>query len=242
MNRQRVGIVLAGKIPRVPLEILIAWLRSSTCREAEVVTIHAEPPGSLPSGGRWAPLEPGEAPALNVALRVCHAKYVAFLSSSEALASPFLGQACYLLDKEPGVDFVSGWRRGPFDRADDEALPCEPWHLLARPWLAQVPTLFRRTLWEELGGFDEALGLAQPLDLWLRALGAGKRGLALDAGLGSAIPFGREALPARDEAQACLGALFAKHRALVEANLERVVVERERVVRALARAQGGGPR
>lgn len=127
----------------------------------------------------------------------------------------FLDGACRLLDG--GADFVTALgNRLPSPPSPPRAL--DELALWTRPLGAGIDTVFRRALWERLGGFDERLPEA---DFWLRALDAGARGLVLEG----ALPRSVEELDAAP--------LLARHGARVEGKLAAILTARERLFLAL---------
>jgi hypothetical protein len=127
----------------------------------------------------------------------------------------FLDGACRLLDD--GADFVTALG----DRLPSPPSPprtIDELTILARPLGAGIDTVFRRTLWERLGGFDEQ----QPeADFWLRALDSGARGVLLE----SALPHSTDEIDARP--------FLARHGARIERNLVAVLAAREGMFLAL---------
>jgi hypothetical protein len=123
----------------------------------------------------------------------------------------FLDGACRLVDD--GADFVTALG----DRLPSLPSPPRPIDeltILARPLGAGIDTVFRRTLWEQLGGFDEH----QPeADFWLRALDGGARGALLEGRL----PRGTDKLDA--------ARFLARHGARIERNFVAILSARERM-------------
>jgi GT2 family glycosyltransferase len=145
--------------------------------------------------------------ARNSALRRCQSERVALVEPDDDL--DFIARALL----EADVDFVTAGVVGP----------CGPAELLARPLAAQLPALFHRRLWEELGGFDERLPACEDTDLWLRALAAGKRGRMI---AGEASEWGR---PSLDERAVRL--LLAKHHETALAHHAGILTGKERWLR-----------
>jgi hypothetical protein len=113
----------------------------------------------------------------------------------------------------------SAWPEGEPGRVS----VCRAADLLGRP-LLRWPTVFRDE--PALGNRDASLGELAELELCLRALASGKRGLVLDA-----PPLH----PAAAAPPGALAQIVARHRALVEAELPDVLAAKERWLRAISR-------
>jgi hypothetical protein len=169
----------------------------------------------------------------DAAVRAARAEYCVFVDPADALDSSFLEQACRLLDRDPALVFVTSWVDGVPLHHDSVARAIDAAALLARPWFAHVPTVFRRAAWERAGGFDESLAAAADVDLLVRVLADG--GAAL--GLAEARLRDRAWGPPFDwetEGAAAVARRFCdKHRALIEAHWEAVLLGKERITREL---------
>jgi hypothetical protein len=123
---------------------------------------------------------------------------------------------------DPELAFVtagSAWPTGEPGRVSS----CRTADLLGRPQLLW-PTLFRDEA--ALGGRDPSLGELAELELCLRALAAGRRGLVLDE---------PPQHPAAAAPPGALAQLWARHRALIQAELPEVLAAKERWLRAITR-------
>ena len=119
----------------------------------------------------------GVAYARDHGCRKTSAPYLLWLDAGDLLDRTFLDKTAGRLDADPALDFVAtGTER--FGEASGAWVPPEP-HDLVRH-LAEgsysITTLFRRRLWDEIGGCDPALPAAEDWDFWLRALERGHRG------------------------------------------------------------------
>jgi glycosyltransferase involved in cell wall biosynthesis len=119
----------------------------------------------------------GPAGARNAGIRASQGQYLFPLDGDDRLRSDWIDHAIGILDSDPGVGVVYGdarcfgtrtdlWQVGPFDAA----------RLLYSNFI-HVSALYRRAVWEQNNGYDEAR-LIQGLedwDFWLGALGQGWR-------------------------------------------------------------------
>jgi peptidoglycan/xylan/chitin deacetylase (PgdA/CDA1 family)/GT2 family glycosyltransferase len=115
----------------------------------------------------------GPSAARNAAIRRTTTGLVLPLDADDRLVPTAIERLLARLEEEPGLSFV-GCGMQAFGEADWSWVPaggdlvsilsgCGP----------HVSTLFRRELWEAVGGFDEALPVCEELDLWARAVRAG---------------------------------------------------------------------
>ena len=137
---------------------------------------------------------------------------------------------------DPEIAFVTSWSRRLLAGGDHHVvLPpgVDLASLLGQIGALHSATLFRRQLWQELGGFDEALAGLEMDDFWIRATRAGKRGAILEEPLvahdPSASPESRRDLFRARRVPAAT-ALFQKHRDAFEADPSAVLVPRERAL------------
>lgn len=140
----------------------------------------------------------GFAAAVNAGIAVAQSRYVALLNDDAELGPAWLERMTGLLDERPEISFCCGkiyqagavsldnvgdaismggsaWRLG-FGRKDSGEFDC------ARPLIAVSGTaaLFRRQLFDELGGLDpNFFSYLEDLDFSLRAARAGFQGLYL---------------------------------------------------------------
>ena len=166
----------------------------------------------------------GPAAARNTAIGRSRGAYILPLDADDTLAPTFLTRTTAVLDGEPDVGIcftwvgLTGghhgiWRTGEFS----------PQALVGRCTLP-VTALYRRALWDDVGGYDESFTEgSEDWDFWLGAVARGwtARGLPevlmsyrRSAGSRERRARGREA-----SAQ-IMRRLVTKHRALYEAHLE----------------------
>lgn len=122
----------------------------------------------------------GTSAARNTGIVLTSAPLVVVLDGDDLLDPSYLAQATARLSGPPAVDYVSCAMRG-FGATSYEWRPPDP----ALPesvirGVVHASTLFRREVWEAVGGFDEALAGFEVLDFWTLVLEHGFRGAVLD--------------------------------------------------------------
>ncbi len=172
----------------------------------------------------------GPARARNLAIERARGAYVLALDADDWLAPTFLARTVAALDAAPStvgvvhtwVNLVGThhgvWRTGPF------ALP-----ELASRCTIHVSSLYRRAVWEQVGGYDPAFVESwEDWDFWLGAVAHGWEGRCVPEALAfyRRTPGSRE-IRSRDAAATArlTRALVAKHRPLLEAHLDAVLVD-----------------
>lgn len=125
----------------------------------------------------------GISSARNCGLGVATGELIAFIDSDDIWDPGFLQAQIDVLSKHPDVDIVSGnaWflggpLRGRPARPTPDPRP-EPdlLNIIMDENAVFIMTLFRRRVFETIGGFDEALRTNEDYDYWLRAAAAGFR-------------------------------------------------------------------
>ncbi len=186
----------------------------------------------------------GLSAARNVALQHSSGAYLAILDSDDAWMPSFLDSQIGILERRPDVDiittnawFVGGSRSGrtagpqPDPRPDPDLR-----HLLEDETAVFVMCVFRRRVYDAIGGFDEAFRSNEDYDFWIRAAMAGFRFARNDTP--SAYYRRREDSLSADELRMLKGILrvYAKTRealgqrpeelAILDAQVERFETER----------------
>ena len=126
----------------------------------------------------------GPAQARNIGLESSTAPLVVFLDADDLFESTYLERATEALAERPDLGFVCCALQA-FGRASYRWKP-PPYSIaeaVGRGACGHISTVFRREIWQAVGGFDPALPAYEDVDFWLRALELGFRGLILDAAL-----------------------------------------------------------
>lgn len=123
----------------------------------------------------------GLAAARNTALRHARGELLALLDSDDLWMPGFLAAQVAILEGRPDVDIVTGNARTLGSREDGQ--PSRPWPdprpapnlttILADEFSVFIMSVFRRRVYETVGGFDELLRTNEDFDFWLRAALAG---------------------------------------------------------------------
>jgi glycosyltransferase involved in cell wall biosynthesis len=125
----------------------------------------------------------GPAAARNLALAASQGQFIALLDSDDIWEGEFLECQMAVFAAEPSVDLVTGNAR--YLGSERHGAPVRPWPD-SRPAISLatiirdeeavfVMTVFRRRVYETIGGFDESVKGNEDFDYWLRAALAGFR-------------------------------------------------------------------
>jgi glycosyltransferase involved in cell wall biosynthesis len=125
----------------------------------------------------------GVSSARNVALAASAGEFLALLDCDDLWDPPFLEEQIAIFRARPDVDIVTGnardlggWRDGqpscPYPDARSEPNLSA---ILADERAVFIMSVFKRTVSDRIGGFDEALRTNEDYDYWLRAALAGFR-------------------------------------------------------------------
>jgi hypothetical protein len=198
----------------VKLPALVLSPRAGERERAELAA-RTGTPVVLATGGRNAAL--GE---LDTALCV-------LWSAGQPLDLDFLHAAARLLGERERLWFVTSFGARVPVPGEPAATPVDERSILARPLHSHVPTVFRRTLWERLGGFDEQLPAGVDPDFWLRALADHAAGVVLDGALPGGAPW--------DEAPGDWRPFLERHGRCIERVGAAALLAKEAVFRELER-------
>ena len=122
----------------------------------------------------------GVSAARNVGIEHTTAPYVLLLDADDWFDPTYFEKAAGRLDADGGLDFVSCAQRG-FGALDYVWKPPEGNlvdHVTRGPF--HISTMFRRKVWETVGGFREGLEADEEMDFWTSVLATGFRGDVLD--------------------------------------------------------------
>jgi glycosyltransferase involved in cell wall biosynthesis len=118
----------------------------------------------------------GVAGARSVGIKSTAARYILMLDADDMLMPAAIERLAGVLDANPAVDFVTCGLRA-FGEAE------YVWHPPACKWPEaltrggpHISTMLRRTVWNDVGGFDPDLPGYEDTDFWLEALRRGFRG------------------------------------------------------------------
>jgi glycosyltransferase involved in cell wall biosynthesis len=177
--------------------------------------------------------------ARNFAARHARGEFFCALDADDKLAPTWFERAVHLLDSRPEVAFVSHW----LETFGDERwtwMPerCDLPSLLARN-AVNGAALVRRDAFEAAGGYDETMREGcEDWDLWLRLVGAGRRGAIIPEVLffyrRRADSMSRRMLDAQGYRRP-LETLVRKHESSYRAHLADVLVSKEAEVLHLTR-------
>jgi peptidoglycan/xylan/chitin deacetylase (PgdA/CDA1 family)/GT2 family glycosyltransferase/SAM-dependent methyltransferase len=174
----------------------------------------------------------GVAAARDHGVRLTRAPYVVLLDADDRLEPGYLAAAAARLDAEPSVHIVScAMREHGTDYTWTPPPPTLANTLGRQP--IHVSSMFRREVWEAVGGFDPTLAAYEDTDFWAAALARGFRAIVLDAPL---LVYRRRAGSRSHRAFApavhvpAMLTIHAKHRAAVEALGLEILLARETTV------------
>jgi glycosyltransferase involved in cell wall biosynthesis len=124
----------------------------------------------------------GTAHARNVAMRHARGQFFALLDSDDVWEPTFAAEQVQLLQQNPQLGIVSGNGRNLGGGALD-GLPVLPWpaeprtvrfiDLIEHVDIMFIMSVFRREVYETLGGFNESLYRSEDYEYWLRAAASG---------------------------------------------------------------------
>ena len=126
----------------------------------------------------------GVAHARNLGIGATTAPQVVLLDGDDLFEPTYLEKADEVLRERTDLSFVCcaiqafgrasyRWKPPPYTIAD----------AIGRGACGHISTVFRREVWESVGGFDESLPAYEDVDFWLHALELGFKGVILDDAL-----------------------------------------------------------
>ncbi|MBL0210398.1 MAG: glycosyltransferase family 2 protein [Holophagaceae bacterium] len=127
----------------------------------------------------------GLAAALNLALRQAQGEYVARMDGDDRSRPDRLASQVAYLDANPGCAVVSGAmacfdETGIWGHIRPQSEEPRPQDLAWGSPFAHAPSMMRRQILEQLGGYRTDVGRVEDYDLWVRLYAAGYRGHNLD--------------------------------------------------------------
>ena len=116
------------------------------------------------------------ATALNFGIRTAQGRYVCCVAADDRLEPTYVEKCLCLLESNPGVAIVYSLARTFGD--ENRIWITEPFDLrvLLEYNYICAAAVFRKSVWEHVGGFDEAIDGYEDWDFWLKAGKAGFRG------------------------------------------------------------------
>jgi peptidoglycan/xylan/chitin deacetylase (PgdA/CDA1 family)/SAM-dependent methyltransferase len=170
--------------------------------------------------------------ARNHGIRTTSAPYVLALDADDVLEHTFLEATAARLDADTGLAFAAT-AIAAFEGASYTWMPrrCDLLHVLVWGVAPFSAFLFRRSVWEVVGGLDESLPRGQDWDLWISALECGYSGVVIEEPLvryrvrWDSVHHGGVIAGLLGTASE---AIFRKHRASIERLGVELLLEKER--------------
>jgi glycosyltransferase involved in cell wall biosynthesis len=117
----------------------------------------------------------GHVRARNRAARMASGEWLAFLDADDEWLPEKLVKQLAVADEKTGMVYTERWNVGDIGRINERQSSGQPlWegeifeHLLLANFITVSSVIMRKTVFEELGGFDESLKVCEDWDLWLR--------------------------------------------------------------------------
>jgi len=176
------------------LEAAVQSVQAQTCRDWELLIVDDGSTDSTPDlARRLAAADPritvlqkvngGISTARNMALAVSTGEFLAILDSDDIWEPQYLAEQLAVFAAHPDVDVVTsnGWflggaQDGQVARPYPDPRPQPTLQtILADEMSIFIMSMFRRRVYETIGGFDESLRTNEDYDYWLRSAIAGFR-------------------------------------------------------------------
>ena len=185
------------------LDAAVASVVAQTCQDWELLIVDdGSTDGTAAVAEPWAGRDPrvrlflkenaGVSSARNLALAHATGAFIATLDGDDLWHARYLEEQLAVLAAHPEVDIVTG--NGWFLGGRLHGQTARPWpDTRPEPTLAAIlddenaifiMSIFRRRVYETIGGFDESLGTNEDYDYWVRAALAGFRFRRNDLPLG----------------------------------------------------------
>ena len=174
----------------------------------------------------------------NAGVAASHGSFIVCVEEGDEIRSDFCAEAIQSLEATGAAYAVAPSLMNP---GDAPLVPEFPAQLDSRAvagatWCAPAALMFRRSAWDAVGGFDEALETLEHYDFLLRFSRSGMRGAVLERP-GLRQPAARETRYRQalepESYRAGVRAIFDRHRPLFEADPAAALFGRERLLREL---------
>ena len=176
--------VIIPTLDRLPmLQEAVKSVRQQTLQSWELLVVDD---GSSDGTASWLPTQPdiralghpvtrGPSAARNLGAAHARGEYLAFLDSDDLFLPHKLALQVRELERDPGAPLCHGdeiWKRGDKELKQKKKHQKKGGrifsHCLPMCRISPSATVIRRDCFEELGGFDEELEVAEDYELWLR--------------------------------------------------------------------------
>jgi glycosyltransferase involved in cell wall biosynthesis len=160
------------------LAAAVESVRRQACVDLEVIVVDdgstdgtAGVVSRLPQEGlRYVHQENGgPARARNHGIRLASGDLIGFLDADDVWPADRLGHQLRALERDPSADLVLGWTRLAREMAGADGRPHLEAYGPAVVFLTPTAALFRRRVFERVGGFDETLRFGEDTDWFMRA-------------------------------------------------------------------------
>jgi glycosyltransferase involved in cell wall biosynthesis len=113
----------------------------------------------------------GVSAARNVGIRSAGGEYILPVDSDNRIREPYLKKATLLFDADPSLGVVYGDVECFGDRSERRAVPDFSFARLVMGNYIDTCAIFRKSLWDEVGGYDENMPFYgwEDWDFWLRS-------------------------------------------------------------------------
>lgn len=187
MNNPAISVVIPCYNQGRYLQEAVDSILNQTFRDLEIIVVNdgsAEPESTTILKGFQAEKTTvlhqenrGVSAARNAGIAAARGKYVFTLDADDLLLPSFLEKAHTLMEADPGLGLVTcdARRFGEQEKNWDQDDPTLE-NLLLGNCIPSSCALFRRADWEQTGGFDRNLTIAEDLDFWLCIAELGRTG------------------------------------------------------------------
>lgn len=175
----------------------------------------------------------GASAARNAGIRLTSSPYIVLLDADDAIEPTYLEKAAAYLDGHADKAFVSCGMRC-VGAANEVWTPSPPTLVSSLTGsVVHISSMFRRELWDVVGGFDESLFGHEDVEFWTSAFERGfAGGLIVEPLLRYRVRRGsrsQRALQPGAHAQ-LMEAIYLKHASTIEENAETILLAKERFI------------